>query len=143
MKEKANIEIVEGGIMPSKAHATDAAYDCFARDVEEVTPGIWRCMLGFRLELPVGWFADMRPRSSIWKSRLWLSNSCGVVDAGYRGEVQAYFYAIPGANVIPPSAGDRVAQMILRKLDAIELVRVDKVAYNSTRGEGGFGSAGR
>ena len=140
--DKAYIEIVEGGRMPAKAHATDAAYDCFAREVEEVTPGIWRCALGFRLELPVGWFADLRPRSSIWKSRLWLSNSCGIVDAGYRGEVQAFFYA-KDSWFVKLAAGDRVAQMMIRKLDEIELIATPRVRDNSERGEGGFGSTGK
>jgi deoxyuridine 5'-triphosphate nucleotidohydrolase len=139
----AKIEVLPGGTLPTKAHATDAAWDCHAREVEEVAIGVYRCALGFRIELHPGWFADMRPRSSIWKWRCWLSNSCGVVDAGYRGEVQAYFYAMPGASVIPPAVGNRVVQMMIRKLDDVELVQVAAVADNTPRGVGGFGSTGR
>ena len=139
----ARIEVLPGGTLPTKAHATDAAWDCYARTVEILPQGVVKCTLGFKLELPVGWFADLRPRSSIWKTGLWLSNSCGVVDAGYRGEVMAFFYGNPpfGANV--PSVGDRVVQMMIRKLDAVELVPVASVEANTARGAGGFGSTGR
>lgn len=139
----ALIEVLDGGTMPTKAHATDAAWDCYARNVEISSVGFVICHLGFKLELPAGWFADMRPRSGIWKTGLWLSNSCGVVDAGYRGEVLAIFYFNPNRDPIVPFTGDRVVQMMIRKLDDVELVQVAAVADNTTRGAGGFGSTGR
>jgi dUTP pyrophosphatase len=144
MIEKVQIELLDGGRMPEKAHATDAAWDCFARSVEEDRErGIVRYGLGFRLALPVGWFADMRPRSSIFKTGLVLSNSCGVVDAGYRGEVMAVFYRSAGYPAFPYQVGDRVVQMMIRKLDEVELVPVAGVDLATARGAGGFGSTGR
>ncbi len=140
---KAKIEVVNGGTLPTKAHATDAAWDCYARTVTIFPEGVVKCDLGFRLELPAGWFADMRPRSGIWKMGLWLSNSCGVVDAGYRGEVMAVFYFNPAKEPIFPFTGDRVVQMMIRKLDDVELVRVESVDTKTERGSGGFGSTGR
>ncbi len=139
---KAKIEVVHGGTLPTKAHATDAAWDCYARTVTIFPEGVVKCDLGFRLELPAGWFADMRPRSGIWKTGLWLSNSCGVVDAGYRGEVAAFFYFDPARHELP-EVGDRVVQMMIRKLDDVELVRVESVDSNTERGSGGFGSTGK
>ena len=161
------IQVVDGGTIPTKAHPTDAAWDCYARTVDVLPQNIVKCALGFKLELPEGWFADLRPRSSIYKTGLWLSNSCGVVDAGYRGEVMAFFYfgkeirpieipkspdvcVRPGDMIylhentrsIIPKIGDRVIQMMIRKLDEVELVHVAVVDFNTDRGEGGFGSTG-
>lgn len=144
MIERVQIELLDGGRIPEKAHATDAAWDCFARSVEEdKARGIVRYGLGFRLALPVGWFADMRPRSSIFKTWLVLSNSCGVVDAGYRGEVMAVFYSNMWQPACPYKVGDRVVQMMIRKLDEVELVSVAGVDLATARGAGGFGSTGR
>lgn len=135
------IEILPGGRMPTKAHETDAAFDCYAASVDFPCAGVVRCGLGFRLELPEGWFADLRPRSSLYKTGLVLSNSCGVVDAGYRGEIQAFFYTRP--DMVVPQVGDRVIQMLLRRLDDVRLIQVEAVNPHTSRGTGGFGSTGR
>lgn len=142
---QVKIEILPGGKMPEKAHAGDAAWDCYAREVGmDEAAGLVRCALGFRMELPEGYFADLRPRSSIYKTGLWLSNSCGVVDAGYRGEVMAFFYAMRPClkSTVGYAPGDRVVQMMIRKLDPVGLVQVDSVSMDTERGEGGFGSTG-
>ena len=136
------IELIQGGALPAKAHEDDAGWDCYARTVDTLPGGLVRCALGFKLELPEGWFADLRPRSSIWKAGLALTNSCGVVDAGYRGEVMAIFYPV-GKKIVYPFVGDRIIQMMLRRLDPVEIVQVEKVDENTSRGTGGFGSTGR
>jgi len=139
--ERIDIELIPGGTMPYRAHVTDAAWDCYVRTVDIVEGNVIRCALGFRLGLPEGWFADVRARSSIYKTGLILCNGCGVVDAGYRGEVMAFFYARPAREL--PVVGSRVVQMMIRRLDAADLCLVDSVDMDTSRGCGGFGSTGR
>lgn len=145
------IELIEDGKMPTKAHETDAGFDCYARKVEIIDGLILRAWLGFRLELPPYTFADMRPRSSIYKTGLTLSNSPGTIDEDYRGEVVANFYrhayGVFCVNCACGSfqeykCGDRVCQMIIRKRHPVEL-ELSEINLDTERGEGGFGSSGK
>lgn len=83
----------------------------------------------------------MRPRSSVWKTGMVLSNCVGTVDEQYRGEVAVIFYHVlpdmPKYNV-----GDRVAQICLGKTENIEFEEVDELS-ETVRGTGGFGSTGK
>lgn len=137
---EAKIELIKGGFMPTKAHACDAAWDCYARLVEyDNKYGVIRCYLGFKYELPEGWYIDIRPRSSIYKTGLLLSNSPGTCDSSYRGEVSVNFYPVTGLSV--PRIGDRVCQMMIKRIEDVALVE-GKVNMNTVRGENGFGSTG-
>lgn len=81
---------------------------------------------------------DFRPRSSIWKTGLTLSNCEGTIDELYRGEVMAYFYeVIPGKEKY--KVGDRIGQIKLGFTLPIEFEEVNELS-ETTRGEGGFGS---
>mgnify|MGYP005810076225 FL=1 len=88
---------------------------------------------------PVSYF--IVPRSSIYKTPLRMSNSIGVIDSGYRGELM-----VPVDNdtdddyMITP--GERLFQIILPSLEEFEIQIVDKLS-DSTRGSGGFGSTGK
>jgi dUTP pyrophosphatase len=79
------------------------------------------------------------PRSSIRKTDLLLSNSVGVIDAGYRGEIQATFKKTGGAVY---KIGDRGAQLIIIPHPIVEWNEVNEL-NNTERGEGGFGSTGK
>lgn len=84
---------------------------------------------------------DFRPRSSIWKTGLILSNCEGTIDELYRGEVLAYFYeVIP--NKEKYKVGDRIGQIKLGFTLPIEFEEVDELS-ETTRGTGGFGSTGK
>ena len=138
---EAKIELIDGGIMPTKAHACDAAWDCYARAVDfDNKHYVTRCYLGFKYEIPEGWYIDIRPRSSIYKTGLILCNSPGTCDASYRGEVCVNFYAA-NDNFTEPSVGDRVCQMMIKRIEDVTLVE-GKVNMNTVRGENGFGSTG-
>lgn len=138
---EAKIELVNGGIMPTKAHECDAAWDCYARTVDfDDKLCVFKCSLGFRYEIPEGWYIDIRPRSSIYKTGLLLSNSPGTCDASYRGEVCVNFYIV-GYRSAGPKVGDRVCQMMIKKIENVTLVE-GTVNMNTVRGENGFGSSG-
>lgn len=137
------IELIENGKMPTKAHETDAGFDCYARKVEIVDGLILRAYLGFRIELPPYTFADIRPRSSIYKTGLTLCNSPGTIDEGYRGEIVANFYRhFLYSGFAEYVNGDRVCQMIIRKRFPVEL-ELAEISLDTQRGECGFGSSGK
>ena len=84
---------------------------------------------------------DFRPRSSVWKTGMILSNCEGTLDELYRGEVMAYFYeVIPGKEKY--KVGDRIGQIKLGFTLPIEFEE-GEINTNTERGDGGFGSTGR
>jgi len=91
-------------------------------------------------EIPQGYVGLIFPRSSIYKTGLRLSNSVGVIDSGYRGEVKAVFdTSFPSYDWY--GLEDRAAQIIFMKLPDVQLIQADELS-KSQRGEGGYGSSG-
>ena len=155
IKPIVKIKLLPGGKMPEKKTAGAAAFDCFAR--EDVIIGTQPALikLGFAMEIPPGYHAKIYPRSSTGlKTTLRMANSVGIIDSDYRGEVCfigesnkiefhqegniTTFTAI-GFHVY---AGDRIAQMMLCKVEDADLVEVDELS-ETERGTGGFGSTGK
>lgn len=151
---KVKIKLIEGGVMPEKKHIDDAAFDCYARISEDVViPCNKRAKipLGFALELPKGWEAVLRPRSGLTLKG--IDNGIGTIDANYRGELNAivinnsnppitiYKDGKMGQEPFVVHNGDRICQMVIKKLDEVELVQVDELS-ETERGSGGFGSTG-
>ena len=130
-------------LAPAKAHPDDAAFDLRSRMEMELPPG--RSVLvptGLFLELPLGYEAQVRPRSGLaLKHNLMLTNSPGTIDAGYRGEVGVIMFNA-GSEPFPVKRGDRIAQMVIAKLPEVELTLADELSETG-RGAGGFGSTGR
>jgi dUTP pyrophosphatase len=98
--------------------------------------------LGIALEIPDGFMGLIFPRSSIRNTELILSNSVGVVDAGYRGELQATFVKSNGLDSLAYKVGDRVCQLIIIPHPIVEWTEVNEL-NNTERGAGGFGSTGK
>ena len=130
-------------LAPAKAHPDDAAYDLRSRADLELPPGTSTLVpTGLYLELPVGYEAQIRPRSGLaLKHDIMLTNSPGTVDAGYRGEVGVIVYN-GGKAPFPVKRGDRIAQMVIAKLAEVELESAESLS-ETARGAGGFGSTGR
>ena len=130
-------------LMPVKAHSDDAAYDLRSRCDIVLEPGVSTLVpTGVYIELPVGYEAQIRPRSGLaLKHDLMLTNSPGTVDAGYRGEI-GVIMDNAGRAAFPITRGDRIAQMVICKLPEIELQEVTALS-ESDRGTGGFGSSGK
>ena len=145
MMTEINIVMLENceDLMPAKAHFDDAAFDLRSR-VDMVLP-VRRSVLvpaGFSLELPVGFEAQIRPRSGLaLKHDLMLTNSPGTIDAGYRGEVGVIMYN-GGTEEFTIKRGDRIAQMVIAKLPEVKLVVAESLSETG-RGSGGFGSTGK
>lgn len=145
VKISVKFKMFEGceDLVPQKAHHDDAAYDLRARVDIELPP--MRSTLvpsGLFLELPVGYEAQVRPRSGLaLKHNLTLTNTPGTVDAGYRGEVGVIMFNL-GREPFAIHRGDRIAQMVICKLPEVEMIRVDELS-DTLRGAGGFGSTGK
>ncbi len=97
---------------------------------------------GLFLEIPQGYEVQIRPRSGLAiKQGITCLNTPGTIDADYRGEIKVILINLSGeAQVIQP--GDRIAQMVLQKVEQIEWVPVNELSETS-RGAGGFGSTGK
>jgi dUTP pyrophosphatase len=132
-------------IIPTYAKEGDAGMDLVATSVISETPTQITYGLGIALEIPEGFVGLVFPRSSIRKTRLQLSNSVGVIDSGYRGEVQATFNKIITTIENQKNdykVGDRVCQIMIIPHPPIEFKEVEELT-NTERSEGGFGSTGK
>ena len=133
-----------GAQVPTYAHETDAAADLYAMEttvVEGNTLGN-KIRTGVKIQLPEGWLAFILPRSSIGaKTPLRLSNSVGLIDSGYRGELGVLYDNISDTPYTI-NAGDRIAQLLVMPSYRFQAKVVDILA-DSDRGEGGFGASGK
>ena len=129
-------------IIPKYAKESDAGLDLVATSIISETPTQITYGLGIALEIPEGFVGLVFPRSSIRKTELILSNSVGVIDAGYRGELQATFNKLHGEDSESYKVGERVCQIIIIPHPQVELLEVDELS-DSDRGTGGFGSTGK
>lgn len=136
-------------VLPFKNYNSDFCYDCVATSREEIYPGVYKYGLGFALQVirdesvsPDTRIAfDIRPRSSIYKSGMMLSNSVGTVDENYTNEISAVFYHL-NKDLPPYEVGDRVCQLALHLTPDITFIEVDELEVTD-RGLNGFGSTGK
>lgn len=121
--------------VPTKAHGSDFCYDCYAVSCEEVAPNVYKYGLGFALQVHditatglngSGTFVGItvRPRSSVWKTGMVLSNGIGTVDQGYTGGISAVFYHVM-PNMPKYEVGDKVCQIHIDFSENINFVEVD------------------
>lgn len=130
-------------LIPAKAHPDDAAFDLRSRVDLILEPGKAAIVpTGLYLELPVGYEAQVRPRSGLAaKHYITVLNSPGTVDAGYRGEVGSILFNA-GETAFEIHRGDRISQMVIATLPDVKMTLVDKLS-DTQRGAGGFGSTGK
>ena len=131
--------------MPERAHDDDAGADVYAdsKHLLYVDYDVISYGTGLAFAVPDGYWMDLRPRSSVYKTGLMLANGVGTIDAGYRGEVKAVFNTIWRNN--PYNVGDKIAQLVVMPNVSprnVEFVEVDELPSENDRG-GGFGSTGK
>jgi dUTP pyrophosphatase len=134
----------ENAVIPSYAKEGDAGMDLVATSIISTTSTQITYGIGLALEIPKGFVGLIFPRSSVRKTRLMLSNCVGVIDSGYRGELQATFNKINNDSVSENDykVGDRIAQIMIIPHPSIEFEEADELS-DTERGEGGFGSTGK
>lgn len=145
--------------IPEKAYAKDFCYDVYAVSEEEIAPNVWKYGFGFGLQIerdiellednaikyldlqcsPIKLSIDIRPRSSVWKTGMVLSNCEGTGDEGYTNAYSAVFY-----HVMPDMpryrVGDKIAQLKIGITFPIKFVEVEE--FDETeRGMRGYGSS--
>ena len=97
---------------------------------------------GIAVEIPRGHVGLLFPRSSIYKTNLSLSNSVGVIDSDYRGPIKAIFNMNDLNQFGGYKVGDRVVQLVIMQIPAVNIQVVDKL-NETARGAGGFGSTNK
>ena len=139
MKVKVK-KLVENAVIPHYAKEGDAGLDLTATSVEikgdKVTYGC-----GLAIEIPKGYVGLLFPRSSNSKKDLLLTNSVGVIDSGYRGEITAVFKKIEYLAKVY-KVGERFAQLVILPYPQIELEEAEELSVTE-RGTGGYGSTGK
>ena len=154
---------------PEKAYEGDFCYDVYAVSEEQIAPNVWKYGLGFGLQIergnelffrhkrrfqnlvvdadevikfqgsPINLSIDIRPRSSVWKTGMVLSNCQGTVDEGYTNEISAIFYHVL-PNMPRYKVGDKIAQMKIGTTFPIDFVEVEEL-NETERGMRGYGSS--
>jgi dUTP pyrophosphatase len=131
-------------VIPRYAHGPeeDAGMDLHAVAEIAIPPGDTALVpTGLTIELPPGYEAQIRPRSGLaLKHSITLPNSPATIDPGYRGELRVILLNL-GRESFHVKPGDRIAQMVIARYEAIEWEEAE--LGESTRGAGGFGSSGR
>jgi len=131
--------------VPRRASAGSAGLDLRAAVTVDMTIGPGERALvptGFIVAIPQGWEGQVRPRSGLaLREGLTLLNTPGTIDSDYRGELQVLVVNL-GQLPVTIQRGDRVAQLILAPVAALDVEEVDSLE-GTERGEGGFGSSGK
>lgn len=139
-----NVKIINKSENEIPDYATNASAGMDLRANEEVTlPSLTRAIVktGLFIELPVGYEAQVRPRSGLAiKEGITVLNAPGTIDADYRGEIGVILFNSSPSDFIVKS-GDRIAQMVVAKHERVSWEQVD-VLEDTTRGAGGFGHTG-
>jgi dUTP diphosphatase len=128
--------------LPAQAYPGDAGLDLAACERHEVGPGE-RAVIptGLALEIPGGYGGFVLPRSGLAaKHGITLLNAPGLIDAGYRGEVQIVFHNTDAEETFVVEPGMRIAQLVVLPVPEVTLVEQEVFAA-SERGERGFGSS--
>ncbi len=134
----------ENMILPSKAHLSDSGLDLTLMKVIEKRNEVFFFDTGISIEPPKGYYTELFPRSSIYKHDFIMSNSVGVIDAGYRGIIympMRYVGTGNGKKQAEMIIGQRIGQIVLRKLEEFDLEIVENLS-GTDRGGKGFGSSG-
>ena len=141
---KINIINKSAHQLPAYETIASAGMDMRANISEPITiKSLERTMVptGLFIELPVGYEAQVRPRSGLaFKNGVTCLNSPGTIDADYRGELKVILVNLSHDD-FTINNGDRIAQMVIAKHERAEFIEVQELSETS-RGEGGFGSTG-
>ena len=129
--------------LPSYAHPGDAGADLVAAEDAELAPGQRaKVRTGIAVAIPEGYVGLVHPRSGL-AARLGVTvlNAPGTVDAGYRGEILVILVNHDPAGTVKISRGDRIAQLVVQRVERASFHVVDELD-DTSRGAGGHGSTG-
>jgi dUTP pyrophosphatase len=129
--------------LPTRAHDGDAGLDLYALDPCLLGPGERACVrTGIAVAIPEGHAGLVLPRSGLASRHgIALVNAPGLIDAGYRGELQVLLLNTDRSEAVSLQAGDRIAQLVVLPVWLASVTEVAELP-ESERGLGGFGSTG-
>lgn len=129
---------------PRRAHEGDAGYDLHAAEAAVLDPGARASVgTGIAVAIPPGRAGLVLPRSGLAaRHGVTLANAPGLIDSSYRGELRVLLLNTDRRQRFEVAVGDRIAQLVIVRLDAAEL-REERELDETVRAAGGFGSTGR
>ena len=135
--------LTHGAALPGPAHPGDAGTDLATAEPVHLEPGERRTVgTGVAIGLPPGAVGLLVPRSGLAaRHGVTVVNAPGTVEAGYRGEIRVTLLNTDRERAFDAAVGDRIAQLIVLAVPAVEFVPVSALP-GSHRGTGGFGSTG-
>lgn len=137
---KLKVKLLNPKAEITKAHEDDAGFDLVAISETIVNLKEWGYIeydLGLAVTPDPGYYCELRSRSSISKTGLWLANGIGTIDPNYTGSLKVRFKWIPGTKKY--EVGDKVAQLVVLPLPKVELEMVEQLEQTD-RSAGAFGS---
>lgn len=135
--------LVDGVEIPAYAYPGDAGMDLRAIEHLELRP-FERALVstGLAIAIPEGYAGFVQPRSGLAiKQGVTVLNTPGLIDSHYRGELKVALINLDPNNVFEVNPGDRIAQLVIQKVERVAWNVVDSLS-ETERGEGGFGSSG-
>ena len=128
--------------IPTRGTIRSAYYDLYAAESSILTIGnVTLVTTGWKIEMPEGYFLDLRPRSGMAAKGILLANASGTLDEDYRGELKIELLNLTGA-LYYVKEGDRIAQCARMPMLDCDFVEVERLS-DTFRGEKGYGSTGR
>ena len=129
----------EDAIMPKRGSPDAAGYDLYCNEAGDIEPGQTKLFdTGISFKVPIGTYGRIAPRSGLSKKGIMVN--AGVIDRDYTGPVKIMLHNLSQFTYIV-NKDDRIAQLILEKIDTPEMILVDSLE-DTQRGSGGFGSTG-
>ena len=130
-------------LLPTRAYPGDAGLDVYSVEEAVLGPGERASVgTGIAVEIPDGQAGLVLPRSGLAaRHGIALVNAPGLIDSGYRGEIRVLLLNTDREAAFTVARGERIAQLVLVRVQTPEVVEVDELAL-SERGAGGFGSSG-
>lgn len=134
--------LTETAKLPTRAHAMDAGLDIYADESYWVSSKVTTLVrTGIAVEVMPGYQATILPKSGLSKSGVHVYT--GTVDAGYVGEILVCAQYISGRGFYTIEAGQKIAQLVITKVELPEVVEADELTAWGTRGANGWGSSGK
>lgn len=149
MKVKVK-KLNRNAVIPFKTYGKDFCYDVVATSCEEIAQDVYKYGIGLAFQIDRESFEedddiqlsiDFRPRSSVWKTGMVLSNCTGTIDELYTGEVSAIFYHVMKSMPIY-KVGEKIGQIKIGMTFPMRFSEVDNLS-ETDRGSNGYGSTGK